>query len=77
MGYDPEEQSVQCGGCKWFQGDGKPCELPWIEQNHNHGRTIKMIMKLEKFEYTHALQMGDMVIKVREMIPYKEKEQMA
>lgn len=36
-----------------------------------------MIMKLEKFEYTHTLQMGDMLFKVREMIPYKEKEQMA
>ena len=36
-----------------------------------------MNMKHEKFEYTHALQMGDMVFKVREMIPYKEKEQMA
>ena len=36
-----------------------------------------MIMKLEKFEYTHAHQMGDMVFRVREMIPYKEKEQMA
>ena len=33
-----------------------------------------MKMKLEKFEYTHALQMGDMVFKVREMVPYKEKE---
>jgi len=36
-----------------------------------------MNMKLEKFEYTHAFQMGDMVFKVREMVPYKEKEQMA
>lgn len=36
-----------------------------------------MNLKLEKYEYTHALQMGDMVIKVREMIPYKEKEQLA
>ena len=36
-----------------------------------------MKMKLEKFEYTHALKIGDMVFKVREMVPYKEKEQMA
>ena len=36
-----------------------------------------MKMKLEKFEYTHAFQMDDMVFKVREMVPYKEKEQMA
>ena len=36
-----------------------------------------MNMKQEKFDYTHTLQMGDRVFKVREMIPYKEKEQMA
>lgn len=36
-----------------------------------------MNMKLEKFEYTHALQMDDMVFRVCEMIPYQEKEQMA
>lgn len=36
-----------------------------------------MNIKFEKFEYTHALQMGDVVFRVREMIPYQEKEQMA
>lgn len=36
-----------------------------------------MTMNLGRFEYTHSLQMDNEVFNVRDMIPYKEKEQMA
>ena len=36
-----------------------------------------MNVNQERFEYTHALQIDGEVFRVREMIPYREKEQMA
>lgn len=36
-----------------------------------------MIVKQERFEYTHPIEMEDEVFHVREMLPYAAKEQMA
>lgn len=36
-----------------------------------------MNVNQERFEYTRALQMDGEGFRVREMIPYREKEQMA